>query len=132
MRARAGASGDAFGDFLLQKKDGTLEQGTQGQGFFDDGRGDVVGEVSDDGNGAPLREVGLENIALDEGEPRLVTKFRAEILDQDLIDLDGDDAGGTGEEVGGEGASAGSDFDYDIAGLWARRFGDALEDFFAN
>src|ERR1035438_4864169 len=122
MRARAGASGDGFGDFLLQKKDGTLEQGTQGQGFFDDGRGDVVGEVSDYGNRAPLGEIGFENVALDDGEARFIAEFRAQILNQHLIDLDGDDAGSAGEEVGGEGAAAGPDFDYDIGGLGARSF----------
>jgi hypothetical protein len=53
-------------------------------------------------------------------------------LDQHLIDLDGDDAVGAGEQVGGEGAAAGSDFDYDIGGLGARRLGDAFEDFIAN
>ena len=132
MRARPGAGGDPFGDFFLQKKDCAKEQLAQAQRLFDDGRGDVVGEVSDYSDRAPLREVGLENVALNEGEARLVTEFRAQVLDQHLIDLDGDDAVDAGEQVGGEGAAAGSDFDYDIGGLGARRLGDAFEDFIAN
>jgi len=49
-----------------------------------------------------------------------------------LIDFDGDDAGGAGEQVGGEGAAAGSDFDYDGGGVRARGFGNAFEDFFPD
>jgi len=137
MRARTGAGGDSFGDLLLEEKNGALEQGAEGQGFFDDRRGDVVGEISNNSDGSPLREVGLEHIALDDGEPRLIAKFRAQILNKDGVDLDGDDAGGSGEEVVGESASPRSDFDYDIGGvrarvIWARQLGNAFEDFFAN
>ena len=124
--ARAGMRCDSFGHFLLQQKDGALEQGTDGQGFFDDGRGDVVGKIADYCDWSPLCEVGFEDIAFDDGEARLVAEFGAQVLDQDRVDFDCDDAGRLGEEVGGECAAAWSDFDYGIGRLRARGFRDTF------
>jgi hypothetical protein len=132
MGARTGVGGDAFGDLLLEEKNGALEHGTEGQGFFDDRRGDVVGEIPNYSDRSPLSEVGLQYVALDEGEPRLIPEFRAKVLNEDGVDLDGDDTSCSAEEVVGESASTGSDFDYDIGGVRARGLGNAFEDFFAN
>jgi hypothetical protein len=132
VRACSGNGCDSFGDLFLQQEHGAAEQRTQGERLFNNGRGDVVGKISYYGDGSPLSEVGFENVALDEGEARLVAEFGAKILDQDWIDFDGDDSSRVGEQMGGEGTAAGSDFDYWVGGFSARRFGDAFQDLLSN
>jgi hypothetical protein len=52
-------------------------------------------------------------------------------LNQHRIDLDSDYAGASSEQMGGEGASAGPNLDYDAGWRWARGFCYAFEDFFS-
>lgn len=125
--AGARGGGDAVGDFELDEEDGALERGADREGFFDDGRGDVIGQVAGEGGGAPGGEIGFEDVPFDDFEARVGTEAGAKVLGEDGVDLDGDDARGMGEKVGGEGAAAGADFD-DGGGVgFAGGGGDALE-----
>ncbi len=125
--AGAGFGGEAVGDFELDEEDGALEQRAEGEGFFDDGRGDVVRQVAGDGDGAPGGEIGLENVLFDDFEARVAAKTGAEVLGEDGVDLNGDDAGGVGEEMDGEGSTAGADFDDGERVGLASGGGDAFE-----
>ena len=125
--AGTGFGGETVGDFELNEEDGALEQRAEGERLFDDGRGDVVGQVAGDGDGAPGGEIGLENVLFDDFEARIATEAGAEVLGEDGVDLDGDDAGGVSEKMDGEGATARANF-YDRGRIGGTSGGgDALE-----
>jgi hypothetical protein len=74
-----------------------------------------------------LTEVGIEHVGMDYLEARLGGEFQAEMIYQERVQLNGDDAGGALQEFFGEGATAGSDFDREVDWIGAGRRRNALQ-----
>lgn len=123
--AAAWGGDEALGDLLLHEEDGAGR--AQGQGAMEDGRGDVVGKVAGDGSVGPAGEVGGEDVGLDDFEAGLRRKFQAKVFGELVVELDGDDAAGALEQLFGERAAAGADFDDEFGGRRTGGRGDAFE-----
>jgi hypothetical protein len=126
--AGAGLGGEAVSDFALDEEDGADEVGAEGEGFFDDGGGDVVGDIAADDGGAEGGEVGVEDVFFDEFKAGVRGVAEAEGGGEGGVEFDGDEARGAFEEEFGEGAGAGTDFDAEGWGRGAGGVGDALQD----
>lgn len=61
---------EAEGDFLLDEEDGGVQERSEGEDTVEDGRGEVVGEVAADGDGAPLGKVDGHDVGFDQLEGR--------------------------------------------------------------
>ena len=104
---------------------------------FENGRGEVVGEVAEDAEGAAAEEaaeidgggVGVEDFHAVGGEAF------AEVGDEAVVFFDEGDAGWWGgelEEVFGEGAQAGADFQDPVGGLRGEGVNDPLGQILVN
>jgi hypothetical protein len=129
--ARAGLGSDTVGDFALHHEDGAIERCMILSELEQDGGGDVVRQISDDGEGMAgvLRcggEVEGEDILVDDGDTA-GGEFRAQMRGQVVVELDCEDVRGMGGEEMSDGASAGADFDGGLARAVAESGDDALD-----
>jgi hypothetical protein len=125
--ARAGFGREAFGHFLLHEEDGALEPRADGEHMFDDGRGDVVGQIATDGAVFGWLEVVAENIGFDDFDLR---EGNGERRDQVAIEFEGNEALAAVHKVAGERAATGADFVKQRFTGGRGGFGDARQDGF--
>ena len=117
--AGAGRGGEAIRHFALDEYDGFGYRGAEAEDAFEDRRGDVIRQVTGEGDGTVGGEVGFEDILMDDGE---VGVAALESGGEGGVEFNGDDALVAFDEVIGERAAAGSDFDDGSA------FGEAARD----
>jgi hypothetical protein len=74
-----------------------------------------------------LREVGGQNVGVEDRQVRCVVELLGEVSGQTAVGFNGDDALGAGQEVTRQRAAAGADLDYQGLADGTRRFRDALK-----
>jgi hypothetical protein len=93
--------------------------------LFDDGRGDVVRQIAGNDGGAPLGEIGFQDVGVMDGEFGFAGKFLTEVSHQRLIYFDDVEFVDQRQEMFGECAAAGTDFD-EAVGMVATSGGGKL------
>lgn len=127
-RARSG--GEALRHLVLHEEDSA--RGTEGRGLFQDGRGDVVGQVAGERNAAPLAQIGREDVGMEHLKARFGGESALQVADEVAIEFNGDDATGTVQKMFCEGSASGSDFDDELFRFRADGGCDTLQDRLAD
>ncbi len=135
----AGLGNHALGHLLLHEQNCQCGRGEALQNVFQDGTGDVEGEVGDyfigNGCGGRARPVWLvcrkevcgiefQYVTVDEGDVGFAGELCAQNWDQPLIQFDGNDAAGLFGKVMGQRAEAGTDLQYGVGFLEVSGGGD--------
>lgn len=122
--ARARLRGDAFGDFLLNQKNGMREWRGVAQVTRDQRGRDVVRQIAGQHARAPLRPVGVEGVGFEKSQPR---EARAQVFGENSIEFNGGDAAGVFQQFFGERTAAGTDLDGQRDMIAAGGAGNAFE-----
>jgi len=128
--AAAGRGGQTLGYFGLHQEHRARPQGRRREDAIENRRGYVVRQIAGHYGGAPLGQIRLQDIAFDQREAAgfdSVAKLLAEIVNQDRVDFNSYQAGGSLQQARRQRATAGSNLDgYGSAGR-ASRGGDAFQ-----
>ena len=112
--AGTGRCQKALRHFPLHEKDGSLETGIERQEFFNNGRSNVIRQITCYDRGPPLREIYRESIGMMNVQLVFSGEFSFQLADERRINFNCMQFVGERKQMAGESSAPGSDFDYAI------------------